>query len=465
MAAALAACSAAPSAVPTIIPMTATPSVVPTRTTPPDAAMPTSVIVMVGDGMGFAQQDLATLWRDGTSAGEVTIGADGKPTVVPRGPGTLAMQQLDVQVAMSTYPVRDGIEPDGYDPELAWSDPDWVAAGASDSAAAATALATGVKTADGMVGVDSDGEAQETLAERAISLGRSAGLVTSVPFSDAASAAFATHEVAGTNSTGIAHQLLSSKLSVVIGAGHPWYDDNHLPLAQPAYTWISAEDWAALTSGSTGFTFVDASATFNALASGATPPTRLFGVPKVGSTLQERRAGASVEPGDVARNAVPDLATLSLAALDVLGRNPQGYVLEVDGGAIAWASRDHDTARTIEEVESFDAAVAAVENWITARDAWSSTLLVVAGSVEAGRAAGPAGPWSPITGSAGTLPDATWYSNGDTNALVPFAAQGAGAMAIGALAHHTDPVRGPYLDNTDLARILLHRLWAPAGSG
>ena len=221
VAVALAACSAAPTRGPTIIPMTATPSVVPTRTTPPDASMPTSVIVMIGNGMGYAQQDLATLWRDGTSTGEVKIGADGAPTVVPRGPGTLAMQQLDVQVAMSTYPVHDGREPDGYEPERAWSDPGWVAAGASDSAAAATALATGVKTEAGMVGVDADGEAQETLAERAVSMGRAAGLVTSVPFSDATSAAFATHEVSGSDHVGIAHDLLTSDLSVVIGAGTP----------------------------------------------------------------------------------------------------------------------------------------------------------------------------------------------------------------------------------------------------
>ena len=427
--------------------------------------MPTSVIVMIGNGMGYAQQDLATLWRDGTSTGEVKIGADGAPTLVPRGPGTLAMQQLDVQVAMSTYPVHDGREPDGYEPERAWSDPGWVAAGASDSAAAATALATGVKTEAGMVGVDADGEAQETLAERAVSMGRAAGLVTSVPFSDATSAAFATHEVSGSDHVGIAHDLLTSDLSVVIGAGHPGFDDDHRALAQPAYTWISAADWTALTSGATGFTFVDDSATFNALASGATPPTRLFGVPQVGSTLQERRAGISTVPGDVPRNDVPDLATLSLAALDVLGRNRDGYFLAVDGGAIDWASREHSTARTIEEVEAFDAAVAAVENWITARDAWGSTLLVVAGDVEAGRPAGPDGPWSPITGSAGTLPRVTWYSTGYTNDLVPFAAQGAGAMAVGALADRTDPVRGPFLDNTALARILLHRLWAPAGSG
>jgi alkaline phosphatase len=457
---AVAACSATPADAPSTVPMTVTPPPPQTRQEPPDAQVPTTVILMIGNGMGYGQQDLTTLWTDGTAAGQVSD--DGGATVVPvPGEGTLAMQQLDVQRAMSTYPVPSTERAGGYDPASAWSDPAWVAGGATDPAAAATALATGVKTLDGMVGVDPDGEAQETIVERALALGRSAGVVSDGPIGSPVTGAFATHELSAEPPAAITHALLTSGLSVVIGTGHPWYDDDHQLRDAPSWTSVSEQDWTALTSGQTPYTLIDSGDGLRALAGTPTPPEKVVGVVQVGSSLQAGRGGATDVPDAAPHNDVPDLATLSLAALDVLDQDPDGFVLVVDGGGIDHASHAHSTGRAIEAVEDFDAAVAAVAGWVTRQDAWDHTLLVVTSTDESGRVAGPGGPWTAATGVAGRVPSAAWWSDGPVNTLVPFAAQGAGARAVGAMADRTDPVRGAYLDNTALARWLLHRLWAP----
>ncbi len=61
--------------------------------------------------------------------------------------------------------------------------------------------------------------------------------------------------------------------------------------------------------------------------------------------------------------------------------------------------------------------------------------------------------WTPITGAKGQLPDEAWYSGNHTNQLVPLYAKGAGSELLGSYAVGQDPVRGAYLDNTDVARV------------
>src|SRR3712207_5065186 len=63
----------------------------------------------------------------------------------------------------------------------------------TDSAAAATAIASGVKTHNGAVGVGTDGEQVTTVLEEAIQHGKATGLVTTSQVTDATPAAFAAH--------------------------------------------------------------------------------------------------------------------------------------------------------------------------------------------------------------------------------------------------------------------------------
>jgi alkaline phosphatase len=51
-----------------------------------------------------------------------------------------------------------------------------------------------------------------------------------------------------------------------------------------------------------------------------------------------------------------------------------------------------------------------------------------------------------------------WHSKNHTNSLVPFFAKGAGAEQFKNTIDGNDSVRGPYIDNTDIANTIF-TLW------
>jgi alkaline phosphatase len=422
-----------------------------------DDDAPRNIIVMIGDGMGFNQLDVASLYQSGNSAFQVML--DPRTTGVSRVPSAAALtfESFDLQTAVSTYSV-DG----SYDPTRAWADPSYLDMAPTDSAAAATALASGVKTYDAAIGVDEHQLPVELVSERAAALGKATGVVTTVPFSHATPAGFAAHDVERDHYKAITKDYLGSDLDVVIGAGHPLFTDDHAR-SDPAFTYISQADWAALTTGATPFAFIEDAADFEALAEAADPPDRVFGVTQVATTLQERRSGdLAAAPYSAPFNDVPDLRTLTLGALNVLGEDPQGMFLMVEGGAIDWAGHDNSAGRLIEEELAFDDTVQAVVDWIERESSWDQTLLIVTADHETGHLTAPESQdsWKPLTGSQGEVPAHVWNSESHTNSLVPLFAQGPGTQELAARADEVDPVRGIYVDNTEVALVILDKLWA-----
>ena len=85
-----------------------------------------NVIFMISDGWGY-NQIKATNYYNGT---------------------TEAYENFSVKYGMSTYSASN---PAGYDPSQAWTNFNYVKSGATDSASAATAMATGIKNYDGQI--------------------------------------------------------------------------------------------------------------------------------------------------------------------------------------------------------------------------------------------------------------------------------------------------------------------------
>ena len=412
-----------------------------------DAASPKNVIVLIGDGMGYNQVDLANAQLAGKTHYQLITGHDKKVNIA----GTNAprpvegFQSWDL-VSMSTHWAEGPV----YDPSKAWSDFAWIKDNPTDSAAAGTAMATGHKTYNAGIGVDVDGDEVENLSQRAKELGKAAGVVSSVQFSHATPAAYSAHNESRQNLQALAHEQLSGAMDVVIGAGHPYFDDDHQPAASPDFGYISEADWQRLSAGETDYAFVEDKAGFEALASGDTPD-KVFGVAQVRSTLQQARAEGA------GRNDVPELATLTEAALNVLDNNDEGLFLMVEGGAIDWTGHANQTDRNAEETIEFFGAVEAVIDWVETSSSWDETLVVVTADHETGYLNGP------TSGSVDAIlqyPEVSWNSDNHTNQLVPFFFKGAGAEALGDLADQRDPIRGHYLDNTEMAQWLLAAAWA-----
>jgi len=119
-------------------------------------------------------------------------------------------------------------------------------------------------------------------------------------------------------------------------------------------------------------------------------------------------------------------------------------------------------APVIEEEIEFNKAVEAVIKWIEAESSWKETLLIVTADHECGYLTGPdsgtkdgKGVWNPIKNNGkGKAPGMEYHSGDHTNSLIPLYAKGAGSQLFLQKARYNDPVRGPYLDNTSIAKVV-----------
>ena len=419
------------------------------------AKAPKHVIIMISDGWGHNHIDAASYFRYGRAEGQVYT-------------------RFPFQAAMSTYEVEkpvDNCSPLGYDPGRAWSDFNYIKYPcATDSASAATAMSTGVKTYNGYIGVDVNGAPQWHLMQEAMSKGKAAGVVTSVEFSHATPAGFVAHNISRNNYAAIANEMLGSGLSVIMGAGNPEFDDSGIPATKDSKYVGGAATWAALKNPSDGvldqWTLIQTRAAFQALATGQTP-ARVVGVPQVYTTLQQARGPADVGQANPFvvpfTPTVPTLVEMTRAALNVLDNDPDGFVLMVEGGAVDWAGHANQSGRMIEEQIDFDKAVEAVVAWVQKHSNWGETLLIVTGDHETGYLTGPMDTISPVwvpvvNGGAGQLPGMQWNFGEHTNQLIPFFAKGDDGRWFNKSADLTDPVRGPYIDNTDIAKVIIELL-------
>ncbi|OPX84102.1 MAG: Alkaline phosphatase precursor [Pelotomaculum sp. PtaB.Bin104] len=422
----------------------------------PDKPLVKNIIVMISDGCGYNQLDAASMYQYGKT-------------------GKQLYEHFPVRFAMSTYS-HDG----EYDPAEAWASFDYVKSipgqhTATDSAAAGTAMSTGVKTYDAAIGVDYDKNVVKHIAEKAEELGKATGVISSVEFNHATHASFVAHNVSRNDYAGIANEMLmSSATDVIMGAGHPYFTDNNTPRVPNAgdFKYVGGQTtWEDLIDGSLSvadadgdgatdpWTVVQTRDEFVNLMTGDTPK-RVVGVPQVATTLQQARSGdAKAAPYVVGLNQnVPTLAEMTKGALNVLDNDQDGFFIMIEGGAIDWAGHANQSGRVIEEEIDFNRSVEAVCDWVKQNSNWGETLLIVTGDHETGYLTGTvdgAPVWTDLVNNgAGNLPGMQWNSGDHTNSLIPFFAKGDAARIFKSYADQSDPVHGKYIDNTEVAKVL-----------
>ncbi|MDD5458315.1 MAG: alkaline phosphatase [Phycisphaerae bacterium] len=403
------------------------------------AQTPKNIIIMIADGGGFNHYRAAELYRYSDS-------------------GHAVYRDFAVKMAMATYPAGES-----YDPNKAYDDSGYLNKGYTDSAAAATAMACGTKTKNGCIGLDENKEPLVNLMEQAEKNGKATGVVTSVPFSHATPAGFAAHFESRNDYKDIAGQMiLKSRLDVIMGCGHPCYSkygDKKWPL--PDYKYIGKDCWEVLSAGAVAadadgdgiadpWTFIEERADFQKLTTGDAPK-RVFGLAKIFETLQQQRDGSgNVGPYEVEFiETVPTLTEMTEGALNVLDADTDGFILMVEGGAVDWAAHANQEYRMIEELVEFENAIKAVIEWVAANGGWEETLVIVTADHETGYLE---------LEQKGKSYKLDWHSKGHTNSLVPFFANGTGADNFLSCVHGMDKLRGAYIDNTDIAKVVLELL-------
>ena len=98
---------------------------------------------------------------------------------------------------------------------------------------------------------------------------------------------------------------------------------------------------------------------------------------------------------------------------------------------------------------------------------WGETLVIITADHETGYLTGPGSGRQPtgsvwndlVNNGPGNPPAMEWHSKSHTNSLVPFYAKGRGAQLFKDVVIGQDPVRGPYIDNTDIANVIF-TLWS-----
>jgi len=437
---------------------------------------PKNIIILIGDGMGYNH----------VLAAEYYLGTPYR-----------LQGRFPVRLAMSHYPALAG-EYDtteagsnhyasGYDPSLAWKDTAWLKRNFTESAAAATALATGVKTYNNSIGMSVDHEPLENLVQRAKSVGKAAGVVTSVPFAHATPAGFTAHNVSRINYSRIAAEmLLESRCDVIMGCGNPVFDNSGNRLSgkwNGAKYVVDSAFWQQLIAGSgrqihfmlegrtvtvadndgdkrpDPWTVIEKREDFLKLSKGKTPD-RVLGCPEVYSTLQEARTAVTGETNESPPwftpplEKVPSLAEMTAGALNVLDNNSRGFFLMVEGGAPDWASHSNGKGRLVEEMTGFFGAIDEVFGWVEKNSNWKETLLIVTGDHETGLLWGDK-PFVPMKDNGkGNLPGMTFYSRDHTNSLIPFYAIGTGSELFPMMADERDSVRGAFIQNSEVAQVI-----------
>lgn len=427
---------------------------------------PKNIIIMIADGMGFNHNDAASIYRFGYTHGQAYW----------------KFQPL----AVSTYSAET---PEGFDPAMIYSDFSYMKKNPTESAAAATAISSGVKTNNVCLGVDQSGKPVRHIMEDAEAMGKATGVVTTMYFSHATPAGFVVHEASRERYADIANYMLwQSAVDVIISAGHPWYTDDgeqvggYEPFPEETllnYNRVGGYDsWEKILNREPGadadgdgvpdpWTFVDTRQGIKGLARGV-PPKRVLALAPLYSTLQQMRSGNPyLEPyKDPLLSASPTLKEFSAAALNILSKNKKGFVLMAEGGAIDMACHGNQSGRMVEEMIDFDRAVDSVIEWIETRSNWDETLLLIMADHETGYITGPGSDpnWLPLVSyGPGVLPGFEWHHDFHTNQVVPFFAKGRGAEAFLSKVRGTDLIRGAYIDNTDIPKTI-RELWSLSGN-
>lgn len=348
-----------------------------------------SIILMIGDGMGFEQVKLAR-W---TEVGEN---------------GSLNMDTLPIHGSVTTQNIYNLT---------------------TDSAAAATAMATGIKTRNGKISVTASDEVLKTILEYAAEYKKSTGIVTTTEVSQATPAAFYAHTPSRDFHSEIIEQLVNeTKVGLIMGGGKIYFTQEQISMMEEK-----------------GYKLVE---------------NRSQLLEAEEDTILGLFSYTSI-PFEVDRNRdfVPSLAEMTRETLNILSRNSNGFFLMVEGGKIDWACHENNEVNTVLETIEFDKAVGVAQSFVHNND---DTLLIVTADHETGGL-------NVISHEMNeTLPSKTdnteqaeelrrlrvsnisvlWMSSDHTGTSVPFLGYGNDLL----------PYNSTLIDNTDIFRILIDYL-------
>jgi len=302
----------------------------------------------------------------------------------------------------------------------------------TDSAAAASAWATGEKFNNGEIschtGGNCDSSTLPTILEWAKGKGKSTGMVVTSTVTHATPAAWGAHVYSRECETEIGRQYIEvTGIDVILGGG---IGLNTLSLCN-VYPGQSIS--GVITSAqSRGYEYITTKEQMNAAV--VAHKKKVLGLFTSGGKTPEK---FRVDPLQTYPNGEPTLAEMTATALDILEENKKGFFLMVEGSQIDWANHNNDLTYQVSEVLAFDEAVKVVLDWINTRPLRkSNTIVIIVADHDCGGFAvnGPYG----ILLNAGNLVEAGWTSTDHTGGDTIIWSQGPGSQCLGKSLNNTD---------------------------
>ena len=269
----------------------------------------------------------------------------------------------------------------------------------TDSGASGTAIATGHKTKNGSIAVDTSGKPLKSILEYAEDHGYVTGLVATSTITHATPASFIAHNVNRGDYESIASDFLKTDIELIIGGG-----EDHFNNREDSLNLIKSFE-------KMGYSFV----------------RDLSGIRNSSDKIICLVSKEALPPmGERDEKFLPDATQI---AVDFLNNRGDGFFLMVEGSQIDWAAHDNNTEGVVAEVLDFDDAVGeALEFAMKDKE----TLVIVTADHETGGMG--------INGGSileGTV-EAGYTTDGHTGVMVPVFAFGPGAGQFSGIYENTD---------------------------
>ncbi len=221
----------------------------------------------------------------------------------------------------------------------------------TDSAASGTAIATGEKTYNGAIGVDIDKKPIKNVRERAEDKGMATGIVSTSAITHATPASFVAHQPKREMYEEIAGDFLKTNIDVFIGGGYSHFAERKdgknliIDLKNKGYKVIRDVDSLKY--------------------------------------IKERKMACLTAPthNPQAKQRNDMLRKASIAAIDILKKDKDGFFLMIEGSQIDWGAHQNDMTYIVKEVLDFDKTVGEVLKF-AAKD--KNTLVIVTADHETG---------------------------------------------------------------------------------
>lgn len=222
----------------------------------------------------------------------------------------------------------------------------------TDSGAGGTAIASGEKTNNGMIGVKPDSTVVSSIMEIAHKNGLATGVVSTSAVTHATPASFVAHNPDRDNYEEIAEDFLNGTIDVFIGGG-----EDHFR---------SRKDGVDLT-----------------------VKLKEQGFDVVFTPDDMKKSGSDKLAALLAKEHMPKvtdgreglLSEMTLKAIQTLSKNENGFVLMIEGSMIDWAAHENNLEYVAAETIDFDQAVGTALNFATGD---GNTLVVVTADHETG---------------------------------------------------------------------------------